>query len=451
MPERVHAALHDRPTGAGRRSSTASPLQLRQGAWWLHPGWTGILSVLPCLAIACLIPADDFRLWWRTPKYFGTAEALLTALLLGAFVAGTLVPNLIKRRRHDSRNPHEIVTVGQQKVLLWAGRVFLILALIGYVTWAVAAVSRGYGKQQLYDAIALQRGVLQSARGEYLTTVPGITTLTQVGPLALICLLLDRRISGRRHTLGLIALASFGLARGFFNTERIALMELAVPVVVLAATALPKGRRRQHSILWAMLPLLGPLVLATVFGALEYTRSWNDFYARHSDTGFIGFVLRRLGGYYATSSNNSAIILAHDSTNSPMPIYTGQFLWNFPVVRSFVHIDNSATNGTDYRSYLYTRYGNLEFNTPGGILPSIIDYGLFGAVVWWGAIGLLIGICYHSMRSGELRGLVLYAVIYVGILEMGMLFYWGLGRAFPLIAGGLITWMLLHRARARED
>ncbi|GAA4639075.1 hypothetical protein GCM10023196_099290 [Actinoallomurus vinaceus] len=403
------------------------------------------------MAITCLIPADDFRHWWRTPKYFGTADAFLTALLLGAFVVGTLVPNLVKHRRHESRKPHVIVSPGQQRVLLWAGRVFLVLALIGYVTWAVAAVTRGYGQQQLHAALTLEQGALLSARTEYLTTLPGITTLTQVGPLALVCLLLDRRISGRRHTLELVVLASFGLARGFFNAERIALMELAVPVIVLAATALPKSRRRQRSILWATLPLLGPLVLAAVFGALEYTRSWNDFYARHSDTNFIGFVLRRLGGYYATASNNSAIVLAHDATNSLIPRYTGQFLWNFPIVRSFVHIDNSATNGAEYSSYLYARYGNLEFNNSGGILPVIIDYGLVGAIAWWGAIGLLIGICYRTMRSGELRGIILYAVIYVGVLEMGMLFYWGLGRAFPVIAGGLITWMLLHRARARED
>ncbi|WP_433172113.1 O-antigen polymerase [Actinoallomurus sp. CA-150999] len=409
-----------------------------------------MLGVVPYLAVTCLIPADDFRLWWRTPKYFGVADAFLTALLLSAFVVGTLIPSLIKRRR-ESRESRVVVSAGQQKVLLWAGRVFLVLALIGYASWAVAAVSRGYGRQQLHAALTLEQGALLSARTEYLTTLPGITTLTQVGPLALICLLLDRWTSGRRHTLGLVVLVSFGLARGFFNAERIALMELAVPVIVLAATIRPKSRRRQHSALWATLPIVGPLILATVFGALEYTRSWNDFYARHSDTNFVGFALRRLGGYYATAGNNSAIVLTYDSTNSLIPRYTGQFLWNFPIVRSFMHIDNSATNGAEYSSYLYARYGNLEFNNPGGILPAIIDYGLAGAIVWWGAIGLLIGICYRTMRSGELRGLVLYAVIYVGVLEMGMLFYWGLGRAFPVIAGGLITWMLLHRARARED
>ncbi|MFL6055672.1 MAG: hypothetical protein ACJ72W_22640 [Actinoallomurus sp.] len=446
----AYDATQKHRTSTGRNSSGPATIQLRRGAWWLHPGWTGILIVLPCLAITCLIPGNDFRLWWRTPKYFGTADALLTALLLGIFVVGTMVPNLT-RRRTQARSPQLIVTAAQRRVLLMAGRVFLGLTLVGYVSWMVAALSRGFGKQQLLGALSLEQGALLSARGEYLTTVPGLTTLTQFGPLALILLLLDRRINDRRHTLWLTVLATFSLARVFLNAERLALMEMAVPIVVLCAAMQPKHHRKQRTWLWAMIPLFAPAAVTTIFGVFEYTRSWNDFYARHSHIGFGTFVLRRLGGYYATASNNSAILLHHYAPSAPMN-FTLPFVSDAPILRwSFRHIHSGVVSRPDGWSALLMRYGNLEFVNDGGILPTITDFGLAGALAWWGAIGLLIGICYRSMRSGEIRGLIVYAVTYLGLLEMGLVFYWGLGRAFPVIVGGFVTWLLLHRARAGEE
>jgi hypothetical protein len=406
--------------------------------------------MLPCLTVTTLVPDDDFRRWWRTPKYFGAGTMTLNALLLGVFIAGTMVPNLT-RRRAQARSPQVIVTTAQQKILRSAGRVFLVLTFVGYVAWVMAALSRGYGKEQLSGALSLERGVLLGARQEYLVTVPGVTTLTQFGQLALVCLLLDRRISGRPHMLGLTVLAILSLARVFLNAERIALMEMAVPAIVLAATLLPKAYRMQRSWMWAMIPLLAPVILATLFGVFEYTRSWNDFYARHSDTGFGGFVLRRLGGYYATASNNSAILLAHNASSDGRPKFTVPFVWDFPIIKIFFQAHSGVNSAQDGWSSLLPRYGNPEYVNAGGILPAIADYGIVGAMIWWGVIGLLLGICYRSLRSGELGGLIVYAVTYVGLLEMGLIFYWGLGRAFPVIVGGLVTWVFLHRARVRED
>lgn len=450
MSVRAHDVPQDRRSSTACHSPGANLVRLRRGAWWLHPGWTAILVMLPCLTITTLVPDDDFRRWWRTPKYFSARDIILNALLLGVFIAGTMVPNLT-RRRAQARSPQVIVTTAQQKILQSAGRVFLGLTFVGYVAWAMAALSRGYGKEQLYGAFSLERGALLGARKEYLVTVPGVTTLTQFGQLALVCLLLDRRISGRRHMLGLTVLATLSLARVFLNAERIALMEIAVPAIVLAATLLPKAYRMQRSWMWSMIPLLGPVILATLFGVFEYTRSWNDFYARHSDTGFGGFVLRRLGGYYATASNNSAILLAHHASSDGRPKFTVPFVWDFPIIKTFFRPHSGVNSAQDGWSSLLPSYGNPEFVNAGGILPAIADYGMVGAMIWWGVIGLLLGICYRSLRSGELGGLIVYAVTYVGLLEMGLIFYWGLGRAFPVIVGGLVTWIFLHRARVRED
>ncbi len=50
------------------------------------------------------------------------------------------------------------------------------------------------------------------------------------------------------------------------------------------------------------------LILAiTVFGVFEYFRSWK-FY-QHQEKSFVGFVVNRFTGYYATSINNGALTI----------------------------------------------------------------------------------------------------------------------------------------------
>lgn len=424
---------------------------LRRSAWWLHPAWTGVLVVLPCLAITWLTPDEGFRRWWHTPKYFESADGVITALLLGSFVVGTILPSLT-RGGVTTRSPQMTATATQQKILRQAGRVFLALTLAGYAAWAIVALSHGYGVQELYGVLRLEQGALLSARRQYFSTVPGVTTLTQFGPLSLVCLLLNRRISGQRHTLALAVLVSLTLARAFVNAERLALIEMVIPTIVLAAALLPKGiGQTRRTWLWAMLPLLAPVALTIVFGAFEYTRSWNDFYAQNSDTGFGEFIMHRLGGYYATAGNNSAILLTYVAPSAPLPHFTVPFVWDFPILKSLFEVHSVLGSGSGDWAALLARYGNPEFVNAGGLLIAVADYGLIGALMWWGVIGLLLGSCYRSLRAGELHGLVLYAVVYVGMLEIGRIFYWGLGRAFPVIVGGLIISVLLHRARNRED
>lgn len=438
-----------RSAATGQHICAANSLWVRHGTWWLHPAWTGILTVLPCLAVTWFTPDQDYRLWWRTPKYFDSADGLTTLLLLGAFVVGAVVPALARRRVTDPY-PRLAPTAAQQRILLQSGRVFLALTLAGYAAWAILALSRGYGGRQLDSAIRLDQGSLLTAKQQYFTTAPGVTTLTQFGPLAIVCLLLDRRISGRPHRWALAALAILTLVRVFVNAERLALFEAVVPAIVVAA-ALRSGttRRPRHRTLWALLPMLAPLMLAVVFGIFEYTRSWNDHYQQHGDTGFGEFIMLRLGGYYATASNNSAVLLAHLAPYAKLPCFTVPVFWSFPIVKSLFDVHSVIGAGPDRWMAVLAQHANPEFTNDGSILLAVADYGLAGALAWWAAIGLLLGVCYRSLRTGEPHGVVLYAVVYVGLLEMGRIFYWGLGRAFPVLAGGVVIAILLRRAQPR--
>jgi hypothetical protein len=416
----------------------------------MHPAWTAVLVVLPCLAITLLTSDNEFRLWWRTPKYFTSAHALIGLALLGAFVVGVMVPSF--RRPGAAGRVGVAVTDAQANILGRAGRVFLALTMMGYGAWIAIALARGYGGTQIKAVLSLEPHALLDARAQFLKPVAGVTTLTQLGPVALVCLLLDRRATGRRHTVALGALIGVTLVRTVLNTERLAFLEMVVPAVVLTAAVLPRGvRETRRSWFWALLPLIAPVALIVVFGTFEYTRSWNDFYAQKGDVGFDEFVLRRLGGYYATSANNSAILLTYFAPFVVFPFFTLRSFWNFPLLSPLFDIkDVFGTDPKESWMILLHRYGNPEFNNDGGLLAAVADYGLWGALVWWWVVGLLIGMCYRSLRSGELHALVLYPILYVGLTDMARIFYWGNGRAFVTIVGAITVAWLLRRAGTEQ-
>jgi hypothetical protein len=447
----VDAAPASSPHAApGRRSVTVrpGPVRMRPAVWWMHPAWTGLLAGLPCLAVTWLTPDSRFRLWWQTPKYFDATYGEISLLLLGAFALGAVLPSLARRSTTPAAGPHLTVTAAQGRILLRAGQVSLALTLTGYAVWATMALSRGYGGAQFHQTLGLEQGTLLSSRYQYFSTLPGITTLTQLGPLALVCLLVDRRTNHRPHTLALSVLAVLTLGRAFIDAERLALLEMVIPaIVVAAALRSPHAGKPGRTWFWAMLPLIAPMALAVVFGIFEYTRSWNDFYAQHSGTGFVEFALLRLAGYYATASNNAVILLNHLAPSIPVPFFTVEFVWTFPLFGSLFDVNHLLGQDAMAWSTIFKAYGNAEMINDGGLLLAIADYGLVGALIFCGALGLVLGTCYRSMRSGDIYGLVPYAVLYVGLLDLERIFYWGLGRTFPIIVGAIVTSALLYRAR----
>lgn len=425
---------------------TGVTLRARPGGWWLHPAWTASLTVLPGLALTCWLTDDQFRSWWGTPKYFEAGDAFVVLVLLGAFVAGSLLPS-ISTKALGKTGDFE-VTAAQAAFIARAAKVLSALTLAGYAAWLAIGLLRGL------DVGAVQavfEGGAYTARG-YLAPVAGVTTLTQFAPLAVVCLLLDRWITGRRHRAVCCALTVIVVVRVVLNTERLSLVELVVPVLVLTAALLRPGRARSRTWLWALLPLLAPVGLLLVFGLFEYTRSWLSFYAHNSGLGYGEFVLRRIAGYYATSGNNSVIVLDHLGPSLDLPYYSVRFLWNLPLLSELW--DVAEVLGFDPRERgleLLWRYGNPEFNTMGGLPVLVADYGKAGAMVWWLICGLLLGMCHRLLRTGDLRGLVLYPVLYIGLADLARIFYWGEGRAFPAIVGALILCACLHRRRQPVD
>lgn len=428
---------------------TPRVLWLREGAWWLHPAWTVILAVVPGVLIALLASDDDFRRWWRTPKYYDIDIAMISFVLLLVFIAGACLPMLANGYR-DSLSTSMRVTASQQQLIARTGRILLILTVTGYTLYWLIAFARGLAPAHLAAALRLDPGALVTVKRLFVP-VAGVTTFTQFGPLAITCLVIERRLGGRANTLGIAVLLSIGVLRAVFQAERLALIEVVLPLLVITAALNKRGAHRTRNWLWVFAPIIAPAAVVVLFGTFEYARSWNDFYAQAAEIDYGTFVLQRLGGYYATANNNSAMLLTYLSPTIQLPYYTVQFIWNLPGVTALLDMDKLLGLNIDQSwKSMIDHYGNPELNSEGGLLLPVSDYGMAGGAVFMALVGFLIGMIHQTMRRGDVRGFILYPIVYVGLIELARYFYLGQGRAFPGIMAGITLCFLLKRARDPE-
>jgi oligosaccharide repeat unit polymerase len=318
--------------------------------------------------------------------------------------------------------------------------------VLGYAIWMGLAIQRGMTLSNVAEIVAGEKGAMYEARFSYLPTVGGVTTLTQFGTAAAILgavLGFCQGWKGVRWRLGIVL--ALALLRALLNSERSALLELAVPLVVVAL-ALRSRISRSMRIAINLAPPVGIVGLFFLFTGFEYFRSWTNYYAGR-DLNLLEFGAIRLLGYYVTSFSNGAYFLNRlDPLNAPY--FTLHFLWTFPLTspvikRLFTDPLLDSSDKWFYFPFLEAE-ANAEFNNADGMLFPLMDYGIAGGLIYWFLIGIVCGLVYASYRRRELSGLLLYPAIYLGLLQVPLALYWGEGRAFPslalLIAGPIIFW-----------
>jgi oligosaccharide repeat unit polymerase len=268
----------------------------------------------------------------------------------------------------------------------------------------------------------------------YMGTVSGVTTLTQ---LAMAAMVLGVMIGLARGWSGVwpkfIVLFAFTLVRALMNSERLALMELMIPAIVIFIRLGVMDSAQLRSKIWPLLriaPVIGYSGLLLVFGASEYFRSWVTFYAG-GDMSFWTFVSARLLGYYVTALNNGALLIQRiDPTGAPF--FTLHFLWRFPGLSNLMDViyPNFALASIEndpYMAYLRVE-ANPEFNNGGGLLEPIMDFGFIGALLYWLLAGLLAGLLYRWFQEKRMAGLLLYPATFIGVIELPRIIYWAEGR-----------------------
>lgn len=435
----MSAGLAEAPSRSAAAGAVPVPGRLPAlGAWWLSPLGAVLLVAPASLIGAWLIPDARYRSEWRTPKELTGSFTVLLVLGLVAFVLGVACWQLRTAQVWRGRWP--ALSAGDLTVLHRAGTWVFRATIAGYVALGCIGLARGVSPLDLVKVLVTLS--TDDALKESFAPVAGLTTFTQLGiAYAVIAgLLIRRRRAGgqlarrdrlvRRRLWVLLVLAAL---RAFLLSERLAVLELVVPLVGIVALRLSVAPRRRvrRSVKLAPVVLL-PLLVA-VFGAFEYARSW-QYYAAHGGTSFVDFVLVRFAGYYATAYNNAAIAYAHAGFPGRLPYSSVEFLWTAPGVSQLdLYRRLTGESAPDQLQAALDHYGNLEFNNPGGLGIPFADLGPVGGVLCLLGMGLVAGWCWHSLRSGRPAGMLLYPVFLIGLFEMPRYLYLSQGRVLPAL------------------
>jgi oligosaccharide repeat unit polymerase len=420
--------------------------------WWLNPAWIAGLMGLIVSTGAYAIPDSAYQTFWHTPKYFDGNFLLLALGLSAAFVLGAIA--VVGSGKGPARG-------SWQEDLPWhlITRCFWLCfygALAGYLIWASAAVARGADLALVMGVLSGEKGAADLMKDVYLVTISGITTLTQLGLAAVILGVMIGAAKGwKKVRLPIAVLFALAMVRALFNSERLAILELAIPAGVLAMrlvvleSPLFCGRLRTAL---KFLPMAAAGLFFPLFACYEYFRSWSSFYSG-GDMNFWQFASIRLLGYYTTALNNGALMVSRlDPVGAPFAVL--HFLWRFPPFNSFIVAiyPNLKLDNADFDPYLQilSREANLEFNNSSGLFPPVVDFGIPGALLFWLLAGVLCGLLYRWFREGRISGLFFYPLFFIGVTETTRILYWGEGRVVTAYFVLLPLAWLCSRATLRE-
>jgi hypothetical protein len=343
----------------------------------------------------------------------------------------------------------QIIGVPDLKVLTAMLRISLVLTLIGYVTFVLAAYLRGASVTSFVAVIKGVSGASGDMKKTLFKTLPGVTTCTQFGIASALLIVFLARFQGWKSLrTPLVVLLGVTVIRAIFLSERLALIEVAIPTAVMAlrlfTPELYAKEWRKRTLRFA--PAGAPFLLYIFFALSEYFRSWT-FYATHAGGTLWEFAFGRLTGYYLTSMNNSAYLLKTYNFHPWLPTFTCEWFFKFPFIGSYIEGGPAAIlYRSNYYEALLTAGANPEFNNPGGIFSPMFDFGVIGGLAFWLFSGFLLGRIFGLFRRGQLVGLMFYPLGMLSLMEVPRILYWTAGRAFPTILFLTVTLLLIRKA-----
>jgi oligosaccharide repeat unit polymerase len=435
----------------GRSDAAAFPVPTktrRLGAidriWWLNPEIVFALTIgLAALAAAWLSP-EAFR-QYGTPKYFTGYYVAMAGFAILAFTVGSWTARA--SRTAPQATPPEVESNLGGWFLVAAG-----LALAGYAVWGAIAIKNGLSASSLSRFMNISN--LEAAdelKLNAMQTIPGVTTATQFGITAFLLgfWLWSRGKSWVAPVLFVLCAAT--LLRTVLNSERLALLEVAVPaaLVVIRTLVMEQQWSRAFRRLVNWSPAIAIVGVLLAFAATEYPRSWRSY--RDDFNSFAEFTLWRASGYYTTALNNGA--MAYEVRGEwPLPYASLHALWAFPLVEQS-SMSYEALTGVDPEAVHYAtleRFGNPELNNASGLLQPLLDFGPLGMIVFWLIYGWLAGTLYRGFLAGSLAGMAFYPILYLSLLEAPRILYLPAGRVFAALAF-LAVFVLAGRTVVRTE
>lgn len=428
------------PTNA-LSGAPGSPHGENVGVWWLTPAGVVTLVVPATLALAWFYPDEVYRRAWGAAKSLTWPTVVSLAAASLVFIAVSLLVMALARRLPRAGWPrldsHAIA------VLRRASTVLFVLTIVGYLALLAAGLARG---ARPGDILARLFGgdVSADALKSQFAPITGITSLTQMGiGLVIVAALLLVVAPSRREVIRLVVVVLLALLRAVVVSERLAIIEIVLPLLAVGAMAAANEPRLRTWLRWAPL-LLVPLG-ALVFAGFEYGRSW-VYYRSQGEGSFMAFATERLAGYYATAYNNGQLLL--DQNPPSAPYLSVQGLWEAPgVAQSGIYGWLNPAGPGDF-SWLLSAYANPEFNNPCGLCLPLHDFGLLGGIAFFALASVLVTLVFVAFWNAHPVGLLAYPALFTGLWELPRYLYWTQGRLLPVLAVLVVVGLLaLRRAR----
>jgi len=401
-----------------------------------------VFLFLPLLALYVVASDSVFASEFGSRKTLSWTGVAFFLLALVCFAVGARVG---ERGVRAVRTPlDDQLPAARRRSLAVLLEAALVISVGAYALWFARGIVNAGGVAQLFE---IWRTDPHRIKAEIMTTVPGLTTLTQLA-VATIPLVIAFRLYRRGSALRVLVVLVFALAtmRAVLFNERLAFIELIVPVVFLLTAS-----RRVTVPRVAVYGAAFLLAALTLFAVTELRRTYvytNDFSATRSTTRFFG--------YYLTSVNNGMAVI--DEYPARTPFYSsGELFWLFPGLRD-LRVDYFPGLGTVSLGYADAFGIDPERFWPRAFAAQGLDYefnvfsapGYLAADFGWAA---LVVVLLLGVASGRLYGLsktsafhrAFYAVWLVGLLEFMRILYVANTRVFPAYLVFLAAYLVVRR------
>lgn len=395
--------------------------------WWINPFKLLIFFIIPIYTVVFWIPflsPNDLNL--VKYKVFLNFDFYLLGfmyLAVATFACFAAIKVDLVRTRCDALTSLPAWNI--RRIYL---DIIAVCTIVAYIIWF-----HGFALHpRLLLNVLTGAGGASAVRHE-LSTIPGVTTMSQFGVAYVIFYLnqfwyLKTPFTHKRYKWYFILILGLTFLRVIAWSERLAIIELALPISVIFFSYRSDVKHRFVRIIKVLGPYCGIVFLFLFFGILEFFRSWSSHYSSEG-LSFWAFIGSRLLAYYFTALNNGAGLLSVYS----WPTYNLEsvFLWLYkfpligPVVEKVVIPDGPLSGYLD-------DYADPEFNNLSGIFTVFYDLGIVGgflyAILWGGLLGYL----YKTFTKSSGIGVVLYPAMLISVLEVMRIVYVAESRAFPV-------------------
>jgi hypothetical protein len=262
--------------------------------------------------------------------------------------------------------------------------------------------------------------------------IAGVTSFTQLGMIAAALYAVYVFGMQKKGSAWIWLMILFpGVLRGMFFSERLALMEVLIPIVVIAMT-FNKIKLTLTKVILSAVAFVG------FFSIAEGLRS----YSYYSNNGFEGegvysYGLGRFLDYITSSVNHSVAMvdLSGQVFAFPSLLFNGwlNLLSMFvpsTALNAFLHADQARQAYASVKLSIYSApdYTNM------GFFGSIFADSGYLYILYAILYGVIIGLAYKGLRRFELGWLAVFPIIFISLMESYRIPYLFETRAFyPLL------------------